>query len=178
MEATADTKTTTRTPEDVPYTVDREVSGALPEYMNPWGKDPEAPVPNSTEGLHDHLQQVAGDIGEASDLAKPLIPYAPTRVEPLLWAVTRQAGRAEKRLNEAAEALHKGHTENVGCRLEDVGTMMLHLESVAHLALETHSRCENNTEMVSGTLCSIRNAIDYAQKRLDFLVYEKGLPID
>jgi hypothetical protein len=178
MEATANTKTTTKAPEDVAYTTTGEAFGPVTEHTDHWGKNPEAPVPETVEGLHDHLQQVAGDIGEASDLAEAVITYAPTSVEPLLWAIEGQASRAEKRLNEVTDALHNGHTENVGHRLEDVGTMVLHLESVTQLALNKHSQCEDNTEMVAGVLCNISNAIEYTRKRLDFLVYESDLPLD
>jgi len=172
---TADT--TRKDLEYVPYTATGDAFGPLPKHMNQWGKDPEAPVLETIEGLHDHPQDLAGDVGEASDLAEALVSYAAPKVQPLLWAIAGQAARAEQRLNEAIDALHAGHTENVGHRLEGVGVMTLHLESVASLALETHERSDGGGEMVSGVLCSAFNAIEYTRKRLDHLVYEADLPL-
>jgi hypothetical protein len=171
-------QTTTTTPDDLPYTTTREPFSPLPEQMDLWGKDPEAPVPGTIDGYEDHLFSLSGDLVQASDLADALVPYAPEDLVPLLLAIEDQTERANRRLTEAGEALHSEHMENVGHRIEDVGAMVLQLESVASLALEVHSRCEDNTEMVAGVLCSASNAIEYVRKRLDFLVYEADLPTD
>ena len=136
-----------------------------------------AGVPETIEGLHDHLQDLAGDVGEASDLAEALVTYAAPKVQPLLWAIAGQAGRAERRLNEATDALHGGHTENVGHRLEDVSTMALHLNHALSFAWETAEQGESS-DMKAGAFAVASNAADYASTRLDFLVYEAHLPID
>lgn len=146
------------------------------EMIHRHGKEPGAPAPTAVDELRDELGDLAGDLGEIACTLKLLAERTDT--DPLsgfLWGLYGVAYRADSRLSEAVDALYKGHTENVGNRIEDVGAMALHLNNALRLAWETAEAGGGASEMQSGTFAIASNAIDYVQERLDFLLYESDL---
>jgi hypothetical protein len=158
--------------EQPPATENGEAFDTLKEPIHRHGKEPDAPAPTAVDELKDELGDLAGDLTEIACTLKLLAERTDT--DPLsgfLWGLYGVASRADSRLSEAVDALHKGHTENVGHRIEDVGAMALHLNNALRLAWETDETGGAASEMRSGTFAIASNAIDYVQERLDVLLY-------
>jgi len=95
----------------------------------------------------------------------------------MCWATAGVATRASRRLSELSDVLHQGHTQNVGHRIEDVGTMTLHARGATDLAWETAEQGETS-EMHASSFAVASNALDYCRRRLDRLLHEADLPLD
>lgn len=159
-----------------PTTENGEAFAPVTEQIHRHGKEPDAPAPTSVEELQDELGRLAGDLQEVSGMLTTLSEWATTdALSAYLWALEGLTDRADTRLMEAADALHEGHTGNVGERIEDVGAMALHANHALKLAWETAETGTDMTEMKSGAFAVASNATDYVQKRLDFLLYESDL---
>jgi len=161
----------------MPATKDRSAFSPVTKSIHHHGKDPEAPAPNSIDELESEVGRVGSDLLEASGVLATLAEHRNDSLTPFLWSLSGLAERASNRLNDAADALYGGHTQNVGYRLEDVGTMALHLRHALRLAWETAEQ-NDVSEMESGAFAVASNAADYTSERLDHLVYEADLPID
>jgi hypothetical protein len=152
-----------------------EAFGTLKEPIHRHGKEPDAPAPAAVDELRGELGDLSADLTEIACTLELLAQR--TSTDPLsgfLWGLYGVASRADSRLSEAVDALHNGHTENVGHRIEAVGAMALHVNSALHLAWET-DESGSTSDMRSGTFAVASNAIDYVQERLDFLLYESDL---
>ena len=158
-------------------TVDGEAFSPVTDKIHHHGRDPEAPGPETLEGLAGHVQQISVYLMEAAGILKTIAEGHDDKVSPMCWATGGLATRASRRLSELSDALHQGHTENVGCRIEDVGTMALHAHGTARLAWETAEQ-GGTSEMYSGSFAVASNALNYCRRRLDHLLYEADLPLD
>lgn len=140
-------------------------------------KDPEAPAPSTIEDLQHELEQLGADLHDASHLAHILFEYQPEKVQGAVSMVEGLARRSYERVQEAADALSSGHTENVGFRMDDVIMPVRQAHGVAQQAWdvrETHEVSEQQSQSFS----ALTNALHYVYERLEYLVYEADLPID
>jgi hypothetical protein len=158
-------------------TVDGEAFSPVTDRIHHHGQDPEAPGPETLEGLAEDVQRISVYLMEAAGILKTLAERHDDKVSPMCWATGGLAKRASRRLSELSDALHQGHTQNVGHRIEDVGTMALHARGATDLAWETAEQGKT-TEMQAGSFAVASNALDYCQRRLDHLLYEADLPLD
>jgi hypothetical protein len=158
-------------------TVDGEAFSPVTDKIHHHGRDPEAPGPETLEGLAEHIGRIGGDLLEAASILETLAECHNSRVSAMCWAVAGLAKRSSTRLDELSDALSKGHTENVNHRIEDVGTMALNARWTTDLAWQTTEHGETN-EMYTGGFAVASNALDYCRRRLDHLLYEADLPLD
>jgi len=169
-------RTTSKDPDDLAYTIDGQYGSPLQEFMHHWGKNPEAAVPDSPEGLKGHLRKIGGACSDAEWIGERLVGWLDDPALGVNYVIIDAASRADNRLQELADAVHDGNTDHVGSRIEDLGTMLLWVESLARLQVESVQ--DDDPEFLSGAFLAILNAITYAQERLDFLLYEADLPLD
>ncbi len=158
-----------------PMTENGEAFGTLREPIHRHGKEPDAPAPASVGELQGELEDLSADLSEIACMLKLLATRTSANsLCGFLWGLHGLTFRAKSRLSEAADALHEGHTENVGHRIEAVGAMALHVNSALRMAWET-DESGSTSDMRAGTFAVASNAIDYVQERLDFLLYESDL---
>jgi len=159
------------------HTENGEAFGTVTEELHPHGEDPDVDVPQSADELSDQLGRLAGKLHNTSLILRRVTSHFETTGDEselgTIMTAEGLADRSHERLQEAADALSKEHTENVGWRMHEVTLPV----GNAHKLL-----CDwmggypsDKAQQLSGSIYATIWTLDYVEKRLNFLVEESDV---